>query len=197
MRIAIISDTHDNVPNIEKFLSWAKANQIEMIIHCGDVAAPGVIKKIFAEQFSGLMHVVHGNVSDRELLAEICGETKNIKLYGDVGVVRLPLNKGEDGRGSGNLSPSSSPLLKGGEKGAEWELQIAFCHFPDEARKLAATGDYGLVFYGHTHQPWIEKSANGCQLINPGTLGGLFQKPTFAFYDTESNNLELKILEQL
>lgn len=27
MKIAIISDSHDNAPNIEKFLAWTKDNQ--------------------------------------------------------------------------------------------------------------------------------------------------------------------------
>ena len=46
MKIAIISDTHDNVPNLEKFLAWAKENKIEQIIHCGDLCAPSILKNI-------------------------------------------------------------------------------------------------------------------------------------------------------
>ena len=34
-------------------------------------------------------------------------------------------------------------------------------------------------------------------LANPGTLGGMFQKASFAVYDTGAKNLELKILETL
>jgi hypothetical protein len=34
-------------------------------------------------------------------------------------------------------------------------------------------------------------------MINPGELAGQFYKPTFALYDTETNSIELKILEKL
>lgn len=74
--------------------------------------------------------------------------------------------------------------------------RIAFTHFPDTAKKLAQSAGFDLVFYGHTHRPWEEK-INNCRMINPGELAGQFQKPTFAVYDTETDNLELKILEKL
>jgi putative phosphoesterase len=74
--------------------------------------------------------------------------------------------------------------------------RIAFCHFPDLAKKLAQSGKFDLVFYGHTHRPWDEKVGE-CHMINPGELAGQFYKPTFAVYDTVSGSLELKILERL
>lgn len=167
MKIAIISDSHDNLPNLEKFLDWARDNKMDMIIHCGDIAAPTVVKEVLAPGFSGPIHLVHGNVSDRHLLAEVCGELSKVTLHGDVGEVEA------DGQ------------------------QLAFCHFPEIARELAQTGKYHLIFYGHTHKPWMETLAGGVQMINPGTLGGMFQKATFAVYDTQSKNLELKVLEKI
>lgn len=74
--------------------------------------------------------------------------------------------------------------------------QIAFTHFPDLAKKLAQSGNFDLVFYGHTHRPWEEKIKN-CRMINPGELAGQFYKPSFAVYDTATEKLELKILEKL
>jgi len=166
MLIAIISDSHDNVPNIEKFLNWANQNKIEMIIHCGDLAAPSILSKLFAEKFKGQIHLVHGNVSDRESLNKICGQFDNVTLHGDWG--KLEIDK----------------------------IKIAFCHRPDEAESLANSGDYDLVFYGHSHKPWIEKVGN-TETANPGTLGGLFQRASFAVYDTKTKNLELKVLDQI
>jgi len=172
MKIAIISDSHDNIPNIEKFLAWAKINQIEMLIHCGDIAAPAMVSKLLVPNFFGPIHLVHGNVSDRAALAEVCRSLTQVKLHGDQGELMI------DSERSG-------------------KIKIAFCHFPETARALAASGQYALVFYGHSHKPWLETLANHCQLINPGTLGGLFQKPTFAVYDSTDDNLVLKILEDL
>jgi len=85
--------------------------------------------------------------------------------------------------------PDSLSLDIGGKK-------VAFIHYPDLAKKLAENGNYDLVFYGHTHKPWEEKVGN-CHLINPGELAGQRFKPTFAIYDTETDKLELKILEKL
>jgi len=166
MKIAIISDTHDNIPNVEKFLSWANDNKIETIIHCGDLAAPSMLKEEFGPKFSGQFHFVHGNVADRELNEKVTQQFKQITLHGDEGELVID------------------------------NIKIAFCHRPETAKNLAESDKYDLVFYGHTHKPWIEK-INHCQLVNPGTLGGMFQKATFAVFDTETKNLELKVLELL
>jgi hypothetical protein len=166
MKIAIISDSHDNIPNIEKFLDWANENKIDTIIHCGDISAPAVITKEFAPKFKGQIHLVHGNVSDRDLLEEVCDNHEKITLHGDKGEIEVDA------------------------------IKIAFCHFPEVAHTLAESGKYGLVFNGHTHKPWTEKVGNVI-LANPGTLGGMFQKASFAVYDTGAKNLELKILETL
>ncbi len=40
MKIAIISDTHDHIWNIEKMSVLVKQNNCEAIIHCGDFCAP-------------------------------------------------------------------------------------------------------------------------------------------------------------
>ncbi len=74
--------------------------------------------------------------------------------------------------------------------------KVAFIHYPELAKKLAQSGKYDLVFYGHTHKPWEERIDN-CRLINPGEVAGQRFKPTFAIYDTKIDELELKILEKL
>ena len=173
MKIAIISDTHDNVPNLEKALKWMKENKIETVIHCGDLCAPSILKTILAPQFTGPIHLVFGNVEDRDLTPQLAKEFNHITHYGDVGEVNLP----------------ASPAGGGNKK-------IAFTHFPDKGKELAETGKYNLVFYGHNHKPWEEKIGQ-TRLINPGTLAGMFNKATFAVYDTATDKLELKILEQL
>lgn len=74
--------------------------------------------------------------------------------------------------------------------------KIGLCHEPFLIDKVLEMGDCDYIFYGHTHKPWEEKKDN-TRIINPGTLGGMFQKATFAVLDLENNNLELKILELL
>ncbi|MDD4333289.1 MAG: YfcE family phosphodiesterase [Patescibacteria group bacterium] len=166
MKIAIISDTHDNVPNLEKALLWMKENKIKKIIHCGDLCAPSILSNVLVPGFAGDIHMVFGNVEDRDILPQIAKDFKNVKHYGDLGEIELDNKK------------------------------IAFLHFPDKAKVLAKSGKYDYVFYGHTHKPWLETIGH-CQLLNPGTLAGLFYKATFAVWDTESGKLELKLLETL
>ena len=105
------------------------------------------------------------------------GEAKEIKFV-----------KGNGDFGLDDI-PEAMELLLGDKK-------IFFNHYPDISKKMAQTGNYDLVFYGHTHRPWME-DVGKCKLVNPGELAGQRYKPTFAVYDTKEDKLELKILEQL
>ena len=130
MKFAIISDSHDNLPNIYKALDYIKKQGINTIIHCGDVCAPSVMKEI-AEKFDGEIHLTYGNVDgDRELMEKLAADLDNIKIHGEVGKIEL------------------------GEK------KIAWNHYPEEAKDIAKKNKYDLVFYGHTHRPWEEKIGN-------------------------------------
>ncbi len=119
-----------------------------------------------------------GDICNQESINEAA---KNFK--GQIHFVR--------GNGDFNLDdvPEKMELELGGKR-------IFFNHYPEIAKKAAESGKYDLVFYGHTHRPWEEKIAN-CRLVNPGELAGQRYKPCFAIYDTETDKLELKILELL
>lgn len=73
---------------------------------------------------------------------------------------------------------------------------IGLCHEPWFIKSVLKIKPCQLIFYGHTHKPWLEEK-DGMTIANPGTLGGVFTKATFAVYDSLSNKLELKILELL
>ena len=96
-------------------------------------------------------------------------------------------------RGNGDFDldeiPLEMELLLGDKK-------VFLNHYPERARKMAQSGEFDMVFYGHTHVPWEEKIKN-CRVVNPGEMAGQRNKPTFARYDTETEKLELKILEKL
>jgi len=152
MKFAIISDTHDNMSNLKKAISWIQKENIQLILHCGDITSIETLnnaKKLFGER----IEFVKGN-GDFDLDLP---EKKEIKID---------------------------------------KKKIAFTHFPQIAKKLAESGKFDLVFYGHTHKPWQEKIGD-CRMINPGELAGQIFKPTFAIYNTDQDFLELKILENL
>lgn len=166
MKLAIISDSHDNIPNIEKFALWAERNSVKALIHCGDLAS-GEVLELLVKKFTGDIYLVYGNMDAnyRDEIYITADNLPSVRVFGDTGELNIE------------------------------GIKIAFCHFPEEAKKLASTGKYNLVFYGHTHKPWMETLSNNCQLINPGTLGGVFNKATFAVYDTVTGKLDLKVLE--
>ena len=166
MKIAIISDSHDNWPNISKVLNYLENQNINLIIHCGDVSSAEVLKEM-GKHFTGQIHTIFGNVSGSpESMNQKAQEAGNVTTYDETGKLEL------DGK------------------------KIAWNHFPWDAKKLAQTGKYDLVFYGHDHKPW-EKQIGPTKMLNPGTLAGLFNKATFAIYDTTTDKAELILLEKM
>lgn len=163
MKIAIFSDIHDNLVNLNKFLSWCKDNHIDELICCGDVTTLDTLE-IINNKFLGTTHLVLGNVdmfSEKEVL-----KLKNIKCYGKIGRAKIA------------------------------NRQIGMCHEPYLINKVLEMGKCDLVFFGHTHKPWIEEQ-QGTNIANPGTLGGVFQKATFSVFDTDKASLDLKVLNTL
>jgi putative phosphoesterase len=152
VKIAIVSDTHNNWASFKKAIEWIKKEKIMLILHCGDISSQETINDA-KKNFDGEIKFVKGNADF------------DLKL------------------------PDKMELELDGKK-------IVFCHFPTEAKKLAQSGKYDAVFYGHTHRPWDEKIGN-CHMINPGELAGQFYKASFAVYDTATGDLELKLLEKL
>lgn len=167
MKIAIISDTHDNLATLKKAIDWINKNGIEQIIHCGDIASFETLQEL-SGLCAGEIQLVFGNLDDDYSLSETLKNhpLANVIAYRKIGAIDI-----------------------NGKK-------IAFTHFPRLAEDLAKGEKYDIVFYGHTHKPWEEK-VDSARLINPGNLAGQFYKSSFATYDTATDQLELKILENL
>ena len=126
MKILIISDSHDNVVNLEKVLAWAKENGVEALIHAGDLSAPSILGKVIAPNFSGSIHLVLGNVGDSILTKVVADKFSQVKYYGEQGEFELAGKK------------------------------IALAHEPAKAEPLINSGKYDLVIYGHTHQAEVK-----------------------------------------
>jgi len=71
--------------------------------------------------------------------------------------------------------------------------KIAFCHYPKLAELLAKSGEYDAVFHGHTHV-FREELHDETILINPGSICGIvegkYQQPSYAVYDTKTNEVD-------
>lgn len=180
MLIAIISDTHDNIPNLTKVLNWCREHRVEKLIHCGDLAEIETLD-FLKENFAGDIFWTHGNM-DRGHAADYPfadGKYKGVNIFSKHGEVEIMGKK------------------------------IAFVHFPEYARRLAEEGRFDYVFYGHTHKPWTEKiqgeNKNGnppaggkeCEMLNPGNVANQYYPPTFAIWDTNDYSFKLILINGL
>jgi uncharacterized protein len=161
MKIAIISDSHDNLANVGLFLKELKEEKIENIICCGDLCNEETLRYL-SENFKGKIFIIKGN-------ADIY-ENDDVLKYKNIEHL-------------GRFSPLTIDNTK-----------VGICHEPEYIDKLLEEHeDLSFIFYGHTHKPWISTKKNST-LINPGTLGSVFQKATYAIFNTQNKDIKLKIL---
>lgn len=157
MKIAILSDTHDNIWKLAEAMPHLQA--ADVVIHCGDLCSPFIVKQLGEGLGEIPAHVVWGNNDgDQRLLSKLADLAGNITIHGDFAELDL-----------------------GGRK-------IAVTHYPEIARGLAQGTAYDLVCYGHdhiAHQETIGKTV----LLNPGEVMGLFGPRSLAHYDTESGEV--------
>lgn len=127
MRIAIVSDSHDHIPNLQRAVQRANREGAEMLIHCGDLISPFMLTSLHA--FQGPVHLIYGNnAGDQPLIASRCTTRfANLHHHGDQGT-----------------------LIAG-------SCRIAITHYPQSARELALSGAYDLVCYGHDHTYLVDR----------------------------------------
>ena len=167
MQIAIISDIHDNIPNLTKVLDYCREKKIEKIICCGDLASMEMLD-LLNDNFQGEIFFVFGNM-DNDFLRGYPFENdryKNTRIFKDFGEAEMD------------------------------SVKVAFVHFPEVAKELCETGKYKFVFYGHTHKPF-EETINNCKMLNPGNVAGDIFPPTFAIWNTETDKFELRRIHNL
>lgn len=167
MRLAIISDTHDNIPNLKKVLNYCQKNKITQLIHCGDLAEIETLNFI-QNNFTGTIFWTFGN---------------------------MDLGHSADYPFTDNKYSAIHIFSKHGEIEIA-NKKIAFVHFPEYAKKLALSNRFDFVFYGHTHKPWEEMIGN-CKLLNPGNVANQIYQPTFAVWDSLINKFQLIVINQL
>ncbi|MCM8774549.1 MAG: metallophosphoesterase [Candidatus Omnitrophica bacterium] len=70
MKIGILSDTHDNITNINRALDWFKDKGISFFIHAGDYIAPFSLRPYFDKGFD-FIGVFGNNDGEKEGLVKI------------------------------------------------------------------------------------------------------------------------------
>jgi len=126
MKIGVLSDSHDNLPNIRRAVEVFSKNGVEALIHGGDFCSPFTIAEFKPLFDKGVkMHAVFGNNDgDRVLL---------VRRGGD----------------SCTFSDGTCIVTLDGRK-------IVVMHYPELGEDLFRLGSYDLVIYGHNHQVRVE-----------------------------------------
>ncbi|MCC6455358.1 MAG: YfcE family phosphodiesterase [Caldilineaceae bacterium] len=168
MYIAVFSDSHDQIAHLEAALAAANQAGATMLLHCGDLCAPFMLDRM-GRGFGGPIHVVFGNNDgDGRLLQTIAGKYPQITLHGIYTEIEVV------GR------------------------RLAMIHYPEPARRIAESGQFDLVVYGHDHQKHVESvtKATGSSgvLANPGELLGMNGAPTWGLFDTDSADFTLQTI---
>ena len=130
MLIGAISDTHDNLPQIEKAVKYLNAQNVELVLHAGDYVAGFVIPK-FKLLNCKLIGVFGNNDGDHELLKKRFSETTNCTIHDRFAKV--------------NVNGYKIALLHG----TEIELLNA----------IIDSGYFNAVIHGHSHNKVSKKGA--------------------------------------
>lgn len=69
MKVAIISDTHDNTLAIVWIIEYLNKQGIKIAFHAGDMINPGILYR-FRDHYEGHFHFVFGNNDGEQALAE-------------------------------------------------------------------------------------------------------------------------------
>ncbi|MGD8626818.1 MAG: metallophosphoesterase [Anaerolineae bacterium] len=86
MKIAILSDIHDNIWTLARLLDGLEA---EALIFCGDFCAPFTLDQI-AGEFEGPIHAVLGNNDgDQLLLSRVANKHPHVTLHGQFAELEL------------------------------------------------------------------------------------------------------------
>jgi putative phosphoesterase len=82
MKIAVISDSHDNIWKLAKAMPYLA--EADAVIHCGDLIAPFMVIRLIKGTQGKPVHIIWGNNDgDKGLIAEVAASADNITIHGD------------------------------------------------------------------------------------------------------------------
>ena len=162
MLIGVISDTHDNMPMIEKAIKKLNEEKVDLVLHAGDYIAPFVIPK-FKALNAKLIGVFGNNDGDHEFLKKRFSETENCEIRGRFAEI--------------DANGFKMALFHGDET----ELLNA----------LINCEGFDAVITGHVHSIDVRKKGKTL-IVNPGEVCGyLSGKSTMALLNTDRREAKI------
>lgn len=164
MKIAILGDSHDHYENLEKAVNVANEHNCELVLHTGDLGAPGNSVDIL-QKCNGHVKMILGN-NDHEI----------------VGLMRK------------SYSVDNFEIIKTALGGDSYEdsvdgVKIFMHHYPRIAELAAASGEFDLCICGHTHK-YREEIIGKTLLINPSSIISTKEPAGIVIYDTTTRTHE-------
>jgi uncharacterized protein len=155
MLIGAISDSHDNLPQIEKAVKILNEQKVGLVLHAGDYVAGFVIPKL-SKLNCPLVGVFGNNDGDHELLKKRFGETTNCTIH----------------------DRFTQVTIEG------YRIALLHGHETELLGAIIDSGYFDAVIHGHSHSQGIERKGKTLA-INPGELCGyLTGKSTLGLLDT-------------
>ncbi len=71
MRIGILADTHDNLPQIRKAVRFFKRRRVNFVLHAGDFISPFAVRELLRELPCGFYGVFGNNDGERVGLSKV------------------------------------------------------------------------------------------------------------------------------
>lgn len=161
MKVAVISDIHENFHNLFKALEIMPALGVTRIWCLGDLMNTGVAH-VLAHCGLPTFCIWGNNDGDK------------------VSIVGVAMNS----EGRLQMAPQTYALVEAAGR------NVFLTHYPDLAGPMARSRDFDAVFYGHDHRAHQEV-VGGCLVANPGEVSAhKTGEATFAVYDPECNSVQ-------
>jgi uncharacterized protein len=155
MLIGAISDTHDNLPLIEKAVQALNEQKVGLVLHAGDYVAGFVVPKL-SKLNCPLIGVFGNNDGDHELLKKRFSETANCTIHDRFTQITIE----------------------------SYRIALLHGHETELLNAIVDSGYFNAVIHGHSHNLSTEQKGKTLS-INPGELCGyLTGKSTVAILDT-------------
>jgi putative phosphoesterase len=156
MLIGAISDSHDNLPLIEKAVQILNTRNVSLVLHAGDFVSPFTIAK-FKQLNCPFIGVFGNNDGDHELLKQRFSETKNCTVH----------------------DRFTEVTVEG------FRVALLHGHETQLLNAIINCGYFDCVVHGHSHNADIEQNGKTLA-VNPGELCGyLTGKASLALIDTQ------------
>jgi uncharacterized protein len=162
MLIGVISDSHDNLPQIERAIQLLNEQKVALVLHAGDYVAGFVVPKL-AKLNCPLIGVFGNNDGDHELLKKRFSETKNCTIH----------------------DRFTQTTVEG------YKIALLHGHETELLSAIVDSGYFDAVIHGHSHNKSIEQKGKTLS-INPGELCGyLTGKPSLALLETATRQAKI------